>query len=309
MPTIDLDLVSARLFEDQAVVGRLRRDYGLTGPLDDPGELAAALVSSFGQVPIPGRFWDHPESRDFVFRASVRALASNSRSWSTFLRSEKRLEGLLGGYDPDRVAGDLERGGLDMAAIKACLRGQTSGQDAKAIGQWARFLTRCPEFHAAICELRHEVTRRGVAPHEEVPMVAAILGGSFPNVDGPFLAPVELLTWKVPGMGPVLASEFLRNLRWSGFKPDRHVVRLFSRWFPDVLESKIGRARELAELLISKSKVLVQFFQYCLVGTAVTPLNRTYTEVDNLIWALGRYVEKKGRESPCSYRLDPCAVS
>jgi hypothetical protein len=35
----------------------------------------------------------------------------------------------------------------------------------------------------------------------------------------------------------------------------------------------------------------------------VTPPGRTLSEVDNLVWALGAYVEKKGRENELVYRL------
>jgi hypothetical protein len=39
---------------------------------------------------------------------------------------------------------------------------------------------------------------------------------------------MQSLKW--PGMGFALGSEFLRNLHWNGFKPDRHIKRLLSRW-------------------------------------------------------------------------------
>ena len=61
---------------------------------------------------------------------------------------------------------------------------------------------------------------------------------------------------------------------------------------------------ELAHSLGSRSKIVVEFLTFSLVGQAVTPTDHTFTEVDNLVWALGAYVEKKGKESSTVYRLD-----
>src|SRR5437016_9366218 len=108
---------------------------------------------------------------------------------------------------------------------------------------------------------------------------------------------VTALLPKGPGMGPTLASEFLRNLRLTGFKPDRHVRRLFSRWFPDLALAITPRARELSRLLGTESRDIIEFFLFALVGPAVTPAGTAWSHVDNLVWALGAYVEKKGRES------------
>jgi len=141
-----------------------------------------------------------------------------------------------------------------------------------------------------------------------VPCVAAFIGAPpsdrrlavcLPGLE----RPAGLASWKAPGMGPTLASEFLRNLGWNGFKPDRHIQRLFSLWFPDVVEGCRERAVELAALLGTRAKDVVAFFTFSLVGHAVTPPGRTLSEVDNLVWALGAYVEKTGRESKLGYRV------
>ena len=144
---------------------------------------------------------------------------------------------------------------------------------------------------------------------EIVPCVAVLMGDPpsdrswmrlFPEV----IRPPSLASWKLPGMGAILASEFLRNLGWSGFKPDRHVKRLFDQWFPDVLEACRPRAHELVTLCGRNTKDAKDFLTYSLVGIAVTPTGRTYSEIDNVVWALGAYVEKKGRESGTRYRVD-----
>jgi hypothetical protein len=49
---------------------------------------------------------------------------------------------------------------------------------------------------------------------------------------------------------------------------------------------------------------VIEFLTYSLVGARVTPVGRTYSEVDGLVWALGSYVEKKGHESSTNFRLE-----
>jgi len=87
MPTVNLDLIEQRLFENPKVAGRLRRDYGLEGD-GSPQDLAAQMVRALGQEPGGGD--DRELSNRDVFRAAVRTLASNSRSWSTFLKNGNR---------------------------------------------------------------------------------------------------------------------------------------------------------------------------------------------------------------------------
>lgn len=94
--------------------------------------------------------------------------------------------------------------------------------------------------------------------------------------------------------GRTLASEFLRNLGWRGFKPDRHIQRLFSLWFPEVVKSCHERAVELAGLVGTRAKDVVAFFTFSLVGHAVTPPGRTFSEADNLVGRWGPTWRRRG---------------
>ena len=133
-------------------------------------------------------------------------------------------------------------------------------------------------------------------------MVAAILGAGSKAMIKRWPPPETLGTWKAPGMGYVLACEFLRNLYWgTSFKPDRHIKRLPGGWFPEVAAGVENRAVQLAVLLGSRRGELVKDLKFSLVGIAVTPADRCLNEVDNLVWSLGRYVEKKGKESDTDY--------
>jgi len=214
------------------------------------------------------------------------------------------LAELLGDYDPSATHGAHAEGRVGLTDLKACLPGQTATADANAILRWADLLEEVPNYDRCLAKLEQAFRDMDVEDYELLPVVAGFLGNGPAKVRAESLTPPDSLeSWKLPGMGAVLASEFLRNLRWNGFKPDRHIKRLFGQWFPEVVTACEPRARQLAAMIGSKGKELVEFLTFSLVGVSVTPAGHTFTEVDNLVWALGAYVEKKGRESSTRYHL------
>jgi hypothetical protein len=299
--SVDLEAVCDSLFDDPRVRVRLARDYGFAVPTSCT-ELRHALVASFDQARGAGSESTLMDARE-VFRAAVRALGSNNRTWSTFVRREPELRALLRDYDPAATACALRSGALLPDSIAQCLPGQTGPADARAIAKWAQMLADAPDYHEALLRLRDRLGSTEARPSELPLLTAAILGSgsSGPNGAEP---PMGLKSWKAPGMGPIVASEFLRNLHWSAFKPDRHIQRLWDRWFPDLLPACHSRAQILSHFLGTRRADLGRFLVYSLLGIAVTPATSSFTEVDNLVWALGAYVEKKGRESTRSYRVD-----
>jgi len=207
LPTVNLDLVAERLFENSKIAARLRRDYGLDGD-GSPQDLAAQMVRAFGQDPGSTADDFEPTNRD-VFRAAVRALASNSRSWSAFLKNEKRLEELLHGYDPVATATALANESHDFVAVAACLPGQTSTADAVTIDRWAEMLAGHVPYYAGLRSLRDGlVAELKLGDDEVVPMVAVVLGVTSRGMERRWPPPSGLPTWKACGMGPILASEF-----------------------------------------------------------------------------------------------------
>ncbi len=183
--------------------------------------------------------------------------------------------------------------------------GQTATADATAILKWAKLLTGVADYYTALAQLSRAFAQDDVADQELLPVVAGFFGNPPKHVRfDSLLPPAGLTSWKLPGMGLVLGSEFLRNLRWSGFKPDRHIKRLFARWFDDVAAACAPRARQLGDVIGRRSKDTLESLTYSLVGVSVTPAGHQFTEVDNLVWALGAYVEKKGKESEFRYRRD-----
>ena len=302
---INLDLIEQRLFDDPNVRARLVKDYGLSPVPTTAAELSRGLITSFGQRPVSDPLDPNVSYRD-VYRAAVLALASNSRSWSSFIAREPQLAELLRGYDPQAVASAVATGALTAGDLAACIPGQTSSADARAMIAWADLIANAGGYYQRVVAIARAFERAGAGEHEVVPCVSAFLGHPpsdktlakcLPDLE----RPDGLETWKAPGMGATLASEFLRNLGWSSFKPDRHIQRLFSRWFPDVVDGYHERAVELSALVGTRAKDVVAFFTFSLVGHEVTPPGRTLSEADNLVWALGAYVERKGRESGVVY--------
>ena len=106
-------------------------------------------------------------------------------------------------------------------------------------------------------------------------------------------------------MGYVLGSEFFRNLHWNAFKPDRHVQRLFDRWFPGAAASVQPEVQDLQNLLGRRTAPLSTYLTYSLIGLGATPPGVPASFTDNLVWLLGAYVEKKGKESDEAYVREP----
>jgi hypothetical protein len=252
-------------------------------------------------------------TNEFVFRAAVRSIGSNSRAWSTFLKNEPGLKATLLGFDPVAVSAAVTDQELDVEAVKAHLPGQSSSGDARAILKWATRLSGTREFHE---ELRLVAARFEALAERDLPgglelgelyLCVVAFFGYPPNR---WLKKAELPApyrsraaeqWKLPGMGYALTSEMLRNLRWDGYKVDRHIMRLLGRWTPELVEAKRSRARELANLIGTTNRELLDMLAYSLAGMELAPEGTPRSHVDNMIWALGAYVEKKGHESEFRY--------
>ena len=297
---LDIGRISERLFEQKRIREKLCRDYCIKD-VGDSANMADQLVESMGQVRPPP---DGPQDLDAnraVFRAASLALASNMREWSRFLRRRRKFESLLEQYDPVSFSLAAEADSTRVQKVADCLGGQTKQGDARAIVKWATILAREPGYLNALNELKSGIGSM-VHASEVVPVLAAFLGLPSRRAEKRWPPPSGSDSWKAPGMQMTLACEFLRNLHWDGFKPDRHIKRLFVRWFPDVIGAESGRAIDLARgILCRRSKDVISGLNISLTGIAVTPSDCSFTKADNLVWALGAYVEKKDKESEKCY--------
>ena len=309
---IDIGKIQQRIFEHPEVRRRIVRDYGISSEPGTPQELATAVVAELGQTPSSNPLGKELGNRA-VFEAAVMSLASNSRSWANFLRYRPKLVGMLGGCDPLAAHADIVAGIMKPDDLAACMPGQTSGGDARAICRWAALLSTSEDYYQSITGLARAFADRArqmggfsLRGSEHLLCVAGYMGN--PRKNEPYVSLLQNLSHplspeqaKLPGMSYVLASEFLRNLGWSGFKPDRHIQRLFQRWFPEPIEAVEARLVYFQNLIGRREASLANYLRYSLLGIEVSPPGYPLSYVDNLVWLLGAYVEKKGKESNESY--------
>jgi hypothetical protein len=234
------------------------------------------------------------------------------------------------GYDPGKVITCR----VSPESLMRFLPGQTAPNDSYSIIAWAHLLNAVPDYYqAVIVPVAHDLQKLnpslliaelllclvgyfgtdpnlygvngalGVALPEFFSKNKWCSAWGYTNADGKHInRNIICKKWKFPGMGYALGSEFMRNLKWNGFKIDRHIKRLFSRWIPVLDPIAQKRAAHLTTILgTSLPGELKEFFYYSLLGMAITPRGISYSHADNLIWALGAYVEKKGNESDIIY--------
>ena len=297
---IDLDKVQSRLFEKDAVRGRILRDFGVAEiPVDDK-HFVKLLIDALKQ-PVAAQPLAQTLTNVEVFRAASWALGSNSRNWCDFVRNEGQLRILLGGYDPLATVQSLKRGPQILNDIKVCLKGQTSGRDTENMLRWANILSQNGDFYKEIVSVGQKIrTDYSTLNHETIDDfdLALCLVGHFADKS----CSQET---KFPGMSYALASECFKNLGWSIFKPDRHIKRLLDRWFAHPNTNPINQKKldSLESLILGgrKSAELRTFLRYSMLGKAVTPVGSVFSQVDNVVWLLGKYVERKGKETSTLY--------
>jgi hypothetical protein len=312
--TIDLDMIKNRLFANAKVRDRILRDYAVPRPVTTAEDFARSVVAQFDQAPSPNPL-EQRLTNDEVFRAAVKAIASNSRAWATFLTSEPKLRGKLNNYCATPTHRAFAAGHLKLTEVSACLPGQSSGADSRAIEKWAGLLNDRQDWYSGVREAGSELRRialerlgKPLPDSHLVLCLVALLAGPPPTRRVPRKL-VELRDdllvgrLKLPGMGYVLASEFLRNLHWNAFKPDRHVQRLFNKWFPDAIVTVQREVDALQDVLGWRSKDLAKYLTYSLIGIEATPAGIPHSFTDNLVWLLGAYLEKKNKESDTQYAL------
>jgi hypothetical protein len=111
-------------------------------------------------------------------------------------------------------------------------------------------------------------------------------------------------------MGFVLGSEILRNLHWNGFKPDRHIKRLLSRWTDNQIDvaASVGR---LQRIIGRKDRALSDNLKWSLIGMEITPDDQKMNFL-NLIISFGCLVhtlrKKVTNQNGTTYRGSHCGV-
>ena len=295
---LDEGAIAKALVADTKIRQRIERDYGIGHEASlSPNEFVDTVIDKLDQAPSNNP--REPHSNAQVFEAAVRALGSNSRSWATFLRNAKELRNRLGGFDPAQARG------VDVTTLAELLPGTTATRDAQAILKWAKMLAKHDadgtNYYdnvvelAALMEQRARVQAGVDLPNEQLMLcvVGHLIDEPPKKWNGPRVG-------KLAGMRFALGSEFFRNMGWNGFKPDRHVIRLLDRWARLLVQQQSSRVNALTPLIGRNTKELRKLLGNSLAGIEITP-GDNYSRADNMIWLLGAYVEKKGKESDTRY--------
>ena len=297
---ISPEVLSSGIFDDERIAERIRRDYGIEARLVGP-ILRDAVFDALGQLESENeeRLW----SREELLLAAVRAVASNSRSWARVRKVLPEVESIaLGGLFTPLTPDDVRRVGEQLG-------GQTGNADARAIAKWVECIQLGVDVGRVLRETRSSLSASLVGPAKSSPMlvigVATVIGcGRKPsNLDSRF-------AFKAPGMGPALSAEFLRNLGWPTFKPDRHIARLFREWLSDstLWVDAWHDTFALANLLRFRSTPQIstgfadgpptprEVLHLARLGEMVTPPGWSLNRMDQLVWLTGVYLHPKGRD-------------
>jgi hypothetical protein len=293
---LPLDHIRRTLFQTRLNAAKIRRKYGIPDEIFGE-ELERRIFQLLGQQeqdPIQAN-WTNNE----VFEKGVLTLGSNSRSWASFSQTLPQLRTRLNDFDAPRVAKWVDETGPDQCVdqLRPYLRGQTSGTDARAILALAQLLANNPAYYTKLRTaygfFRDQL--RGRIPGEPGPAVsicvALLLGNSRYH---PLAA--QFSVTKLPGMGVTLACEFLRNLGWTTFKPDRHVIEMIGLWYgvleeQAVIDANIGEIRRIfRHISVSDERLL----RTSLLGAQKTPPGTPINQADQLVWLYRSTLGKSG---------------
>lgn len=286
---LPLERLRLELFHDPINAEKIRKAYRIQDVLFGEA-LASHLFQELGQTqqdPIMARW-----SSDAVFEKAVRAIGSNSRPWASFLSNFGKLQGELLNFEVTKVAEQFVQDGFDgyVKRLKPHLRGLTSGKDSRAVLLFAQMLAARPayydELRAAYTYFWELLSKSNSIIQVEAATtvcVALLIG----NRQYEALAKSEIgISYKIAGMGIPLASEFLRNLGWTGFKPDRHVVEMLDKWYSDqeqeaLIGSDVASIRQIFGQIPSTD---LRLLRKSLLGAKTTPPGTPINQADHLVW-------------------------
>lgn len=298
MESINEQQLIQYFWSNPSIRKKIQSEYNLNQEVKSSNRFSEELILALKQ---PVRDVFRNVSNIEVFEAAVKSLGSNSRHWGTFSSREKDLKELLESYNPIKVYTKWDS--VFENQVKSFFPGQTRKNDVTAVFQWSKKLANAENFYKNyILKLSSifltKASERGMKINVEKIMLL-ICGFCANPPQNTFLVTTNYVPtdYKFFGMGYILSSEFLRNLGWNGFKPDRHIKRLFDYWYDTDVIFQQTDIHFYNEMLNSRKKDLNDFIKYSLIGHQITPNHLKYSEIDNLIWAFGAYVAKKGKES------------
>lgn len=289
MQYLPLERIRTELFSDKTNAANIRKSYqieeGVVGPA-----LEAKVLSVLAQTqrdPLSAAW-----SNDEMFQQAVKGIGSNSRSWAAFLSGAGGLERELLKFEVNRINAALAQGTSAFEdytkRIKPYLSGLTSTSDARAILRIAQRLAQLPDYYdklrQAFAFFASKLDRANAIFDAQVTIAVAML---LANRDYDRFARSSLgKSYKLPGMGISLASEFLRNLGWTGFKPDRHVTEMLGKWYPiEEQAALVGKEVEVIRRIFGRvSSADARAVRISLLGAKMTPPGSAINQSDRLVW-------------------------
>jgi len=288
---IDVARIRAALFNDPIVWKRIARSYeldiGLSGSLAEQ-----AIIRALGTQEV----CRHEKGIDdgCVFHAAVWALASNSRSWSGVHSRKEKISKVLSGYDPEKVA---RLGQAIAPSLKNLLPGLTSTRDTQAILAWADYLSTQPDAYGQLHALRAQISEIPAVVDEATANVLTAVAVAWKS---PRRVWPDCRLPKTPGMGPVLASEFLRNLGWSMCKPDRHVGYLLDEWVGIDVTLRARSDDLTAKVCKTKNRDVQDYVYHSMLMIERQPEDITLFELDQSVWLYGAMAKARAPKVKCA---------
>lgn len=299
--------------------------YRLPKHAEDRTSFLRALNLAFREhQPAPADPFSICPTNQEVFKAAVWAIGSNMKPWDKFLSIEPDLKAHLCNYDFTRVRVHATSTPNYVSHLGEILGGQTGHKDAQRIIQWASMLSVSfgtlglnNYYMEQIQPLAKKILNSLKIFHNSLSQAKKIPAptGFVLNCDPDYAAEITAICLvailsnpvkkfeeqnfrKWPGIGFVLGMEFIRNLGWPGFKPDRHVCRLFINWdLKKAYKSMIEKSPAAHFIRSVSGRRLSSEIFHALVGLAVSPpptaMHPSFS--DNLIWLLGSEIEIKGK--------------
>jgi len=300
---------------------KLKRTRNLPPHANDRISFIRALSRSFAKdQPIHSDPLMYNWNNSQVFKAAVWSIGSNMRDWDQFLSTEQKLKTVLFNYDPVATTHAISSGKISISLLAPFFRGTTQTSDAKAVIKWAKLLADCTAKKLQYYDFLKDVANifaGGLAGNHilpapyRLPELAICLAGycAKPATSWTGQAQIQAAIWsflkpyKWSGMGFPLGIEFLRNLGWPAFKPDRHIERLFQHWLPNHRQvSELNSATTRIAAMIGTTQTDIKnSIHHALLGISLSPPPDSVplSFADNLLWSLGKEVEtKKKTDNP-----------
>ncbi len=293
MNNINLDLIKSQIYTNVYVRNQIIQDFVIQDKLNnDIDSFFNNVLSSLNQ-------YVQPIKRDIsniqVFEAAVKSIASNMRNWEEVIVFLGKLKEYLFDYNYNRVY-EFHNKQEYIEGLKSILTGQSSSNDATAILKWSEILSLNNNYYENILKLISYLESKNCDEKQIFMNTVAIFSEYCKNRELLHDVFPEYFPVKFPGMLIPLSTEFLRNLGWNGFKPDRHIVRLFTCWYGLDDHEAQHETNEICKLMASRNKEMREKVYFSFIGYKYSP-NTVYSQVDNIVWLFGKYIMTKGKEA------------